>query len=185
MFSTCSKRCGERRKTLKESVDFIKQHSSVKLWQSNVSLANSFFCTTLLELPTTFTKFLCIYIITWHLFLGRFLVCICSLACEWSCEWRNSLIFLFLKGFLNNLDSLHYFIDHVVYKANLRGPSFRCEDGADNTFILHYLSSRSGLYPIVKGKRLRIRGRFLMAKEGICVPSRPVPGVSVFGLVED
>lgn len=30
-----------------------------------------------------------------------------------------------LKGFLDNLDSLHYFIDHVVYKANLRGPSFR------------------------------------------------------------
>uniref|UniRef100_A0A914IDG7 Heme NO-binding domain-containing protein n=1 Tax=Globodera rostochiensis TaxID=31243 RepID=A0A914IDG7_GLORO len=57
-----------------------------------------------------------------------------------------------LKGFLDNLDSLHYFIDHVVYKANLRGPSFRCEANTeDNAITLHYFSSRSGLYPIVKG----------------------------------
>ena len=56
-----------------------------------------------------------------------------------------------LKGFLDNLDSLHYFIDHVVYKANLKGPSFRCEEGEDNSIILHYFTSRPGLYPIVKG----------------------------------
>uniref|UniRef100_A0A914Y2G8 guanylate cyclase n=1 Tax=Panagrolaimus superbus TaxID=310955 RepID=A0A914Y2G8_9BILA len=56
-----------------------------------------------------------------------------------------------LKGFLDNLDSLHYFIDHVVYKANLRGPSFRCEEGDDNSIILHYFTGRPGLYPIVKG----------------------------------
>ncbi|VDM62010.1 unnamed protein product [Angiostrongylus costaricensis] len=56
-----------------------------------------------------------------------------------------------LKGFLDNLDSLHYFIDHVVYKANLRGPSFRCEDNLDGTITLHYYTSRPGLYPIVKG----------------------------------
>lgn len=64
--------------------------------------------------------------------------------------------FLFLKnltfqGFLNNLDSLHYFIDHVVYKANLRGPSFRCEETGDDSITLHYFTGRSGLYPIVKG----------------------------------
>ncbi|KHJ76682.1 heme NO binding protein [Oesophagostomum dentatum] len=56
-----------------------------------------------------------------------------------------------LKGFLDNLDSLHYFIDHVVYKANLRGPSFRCEENADGTITLHYFTGRPGLYPIVRG----------------------------------
>ncbi|PAV60035.1 hypothetical protein WR25_18064 [Diploscapter pachys] len=56
-----------------------------------------------------------------------------------------------LKGLLDNLDSLHYFIDHVVYKANLRGPSFRCEDNPDGTITLHYYTGRPGLYPIVKG----------------------------------
>ncbi|ETN77381.1 heme NO binding associated [Necator americanus] len=55
------------------------------------------------------------------------------------------------QGFLDNLDSLHYFIDHVVYKANLRGPSFRCEDNPDGTITLHYYTGRPGLYPIVKG----------------------------------
>ncbi|GMT21494.1 hypothetical protein PFISCL1PPCAC_12791, partial [Pristionchus fissidentatus] len=56
-----------------------------------------------------------------------------------------------LKGFLDNLDSLHYFIDHVVYKANLRGPSFRCEENQDGTITLHYFTGRQGLYPIVRG----------------------------------
>ncbi|CAD5232583.1 unnamed protein product [Bursaphelenchus xylophilus] len=56
-----------------------------------------------------------------------------------------------LRGFLNNMDSLHYFIDHVVYKANMKGPSFRCEPGDGSHITLHYLSSRNGLYPIVKG----------------------------------
>ncbi|KJH43122.1 heme NO binding protein [Dictyocaulus viviparus] len=56
-----------------------------------------------------------------------------------------------LKGFLDNLDSLHYFVDHVVYKANLRGPSFRCEENSDGTITLHYYTGRPGLYPIVKG----------------------------------
>ncbi|KAF1752134.1 hypothetical protein GCK72_018688 [Caenorhabditis remanei] len=56
-----------------------------------------------------------------------------------------------LKGFLDNLDSLHYFIDHVVYKANLRGPSFRCEETSDGSLLLHYFTGRPGLYHIVKG----------------------------------
>ncbi|EYC18640.1 hypothetical protein Y032_0027g1630 [Ancylostoma ceylanicum] len=64
-----------------------------------------------------------------------------------------------LKGFLDNLDSLHYFIDHVVYKANLRGPSFRCEENPDGSLTLHYFTGRPGLYPIVKenfGQALRL-----------------------------
>ncbi|GMR30209.1 hypothetical protein PMAYCL1PPCAC_00404, partial [Pristionchus mayeri] len=56
-----------------------------------------------------------------------------------------------LEGFLDSLDSLHYFIDHVVYQTKLRGPSFRCEPQQDGTLLLHYYSKRSGLYPIVKG----------------------------------
>ncbi|CAI5453055.1 unnamed protein product [Caenorhabditis angaria] len=56
-----------------------------------------------------------------------------------------------LEGFLDSLDSLHYFIDHVVYKTKLRGPSFRCDVQQDGTLLLHYYSKRSGLYPIVKG----------------------------------
>ncbi|KIH66161.1 heme NO binding protein [Ancylostoma duodenale] len=55
-----------------------------------------------------------------------------------------------LEGFLDSLDSLHYFIDHVVYQTKLRGPSFRCEPQPDGTLLLHYYSKRSGLYPIVK-----------------------------------
>lgn len=55
------------------------------------------------------------------------------------------------QGFLDNLDALHYFIDHVVYKANLTGPSFRCNQEEDGSLTLHYFSKRSGLFPIVKG----------------------------------
>nr|CAD2176536.1 unnamed protein product [Meloidogyne enterolobii] len=56
-----------------------------------------------------------------------------------------------LEGFLDTLDSLHYFIDHVVYRTKLKGPAFRCEAQPDGSLILHYYSRRSGLYPIVKG----------------------------------
>ncbi|CEF69838.1 Adenylyl cyclase class-3/4/guanylyl cyclase domain and Heme-NO binding domain and Haem NO binding associated domain and NO signalling/Golgi transport ligand-binding domain-containing protein [Strongyloides ratti] len=56
-----------------------------------------------------------------------------------------------LEGFLDSLDSLHYFIDHVVYRTKLKGPSFRCEPAKNGSLILHYYSKRSGLYPIVKG----------------------------------
>uniref|UniRef100_A0A914M2N7 guanylate cyclase n=1 Tax=Meloidogyne incognita TaxID=6306 RepID=A0A914M2N7_MELIC len=36
-----------------------------------------------------------------------------------------------LEGFLDTLDSLHYFIDHVVYRTKLKGPAFRCEAQPD------------------------------------------------------
>uniref|UniRef100_A0AC34Q941 Guanylate cyclase n=1 Tax=Panagrolaimus sp. JU765 TaxID=591449 RepID=A0AC34Q941_9BILA len=56
-----------------------------------------------------------------------------------------------LRGFLENLNSMHYFIDHFVYKADLRGPTFRCEKGDNDSIILHYFTYRLGIYPIVKG----------------------------------
>uniref|UniRef100_A0A914MGV4 guanylate cyclase n=3 Tax=Meloidogyne incognita group TaxID=654580 RepID=A0A914MGV4_MELIC len=77
-----------------------------------------------------------------------------------------------LKGFLDNLDSLHYFIDHVVYKANLRGPSFRCEENLDKTITLHYFTSRSGLYPIVKGVIREVARRVFTMEISITVTGR-------------
>jgi hypothetical protein len=55
------------------------------------------------------------------------------------------------ENFLHSLDDLHYFINHQVFRSKQKGPSFRCESAPDGTFILHYYSRRSGLYPIVKG----------------------------------
>lgn len=55
---------------------------------------------------------------------------------------------------------MHYFIDNVAYKAKMRGPSFRCEaQSNDDDITLHYLSARSGLYPIVKGALKEIARR--------------------------
>uniref|UniRef100_A0A183DC75 HNOB domain-containing protein n=1 Tax=Gongylonema pulchrum TaxID=637853 RepID=A0A183DC75_9BILA len=56
-----------------------------------------------------------------------------------------------LKGFLDSLDAMHYFIDHIVYPMNLRGPSFRCVLQDDGSLLLHYYSSRTGFPGIVKG----------------------------------
>ncbi|KAI1724170.1 adenylate and guanylate cyclase catalytic domain-containing protein [Ditylenchus destructor] len=56
-----------------------------------------------------------------------------------------------LEGFLGGLDSLHYFIDHVVYRTKQKGAAFRCESGPEGSILLHYYSRRNGLYPIVKG----------------------------------
>uniref|UniRef100_A0A914C088 guanylate cyclase n=1 Tax=Acrobeloides nanus TaxID=290746 RepID=A0A914C088_9BILA len=77
-----------------------------------------------------------------------------------------------LKGFLDNLDSLHYFIDHVVYKANLRGPSFRCEENEDGTITLHYFTGRPGLYPIVKGVLREVSKRIYKVDVTITVTGR-------------
>ncbi|KAH7695295.1 Protein GCY-36, partial [Aphelenchoides avenae] len=66
--------------------------------------------------------------------------------------WEELLLAMspHLKGFLDSLDSLHYFIDHIVYKTSLRGPSFRAEETEDGSIILHYFTARAGLFPIVK-----------------------------------
>ncbi|CEF68837.1 Adenylyl cyclase class-3/4/guanylyl cyclase domain and Heme-NO binding domain and Haem NO binding associated domain and NO signalling/Golgi transport ligand-binding domain-containing protein [Strongyloides ratti] len=77
-----------------------------------------------------------------------------------------------LKGFLDNLDSLHYFIDHVVYKANLRGPSFRCEQNDDGTITLHYFTGRPGLYPIVKGVLREVARRIYLSEISISISGR-------------
>uniref|UniRef100_A0A183U045 HNOB domain-containing protein n=1 Tax=Toxocara canis TaxID=6265 RepID=A0A183U045_TOXCA len=77
-----------------------------------------------------------------------------------------------LKGFLDNLDSLHFFVAQVVYKANLRGPSFRCEENPNGTLTLHYYSSRAALYPIVKGVLIEIAKRVFRMEISITVTGR-------------
>ncbi|KAI1727011.1 heme NO binding associated domain-containing protein [Ditylenchus destructor] len=84
-----------------------------------------------------------------------------------------------LNGFLNNLDSLHYFIDHVVYKANLRGPSFRCEESGDGSIVLHYFTGRSGLYPIVKGVIREVARRVFNIDISMAVTGRTQRSVQV------
>ncbi|KHN85304.1 Soluble guanylate cyclase gcy-36 [Toxocara canis] len=75
-------------------------------------------------------------------------------------------------GFLDNLDSLHFFVAQVVYKANLRGPSFRCEENPNGTLTLHYYSSRAALYPIVKGVLIEIAKRVFRMEISITVTGR-------------
>ncbi|KAF7626010.1 Guanylate cyclase domain-containing protein [Meloidogyne graminicola] len=60
----------------------------------------------------------------------------------------------------------------VVYKANLRGPSFRCEENLDKTITLHYFTSRSGLYPIVKGVIREVARRVFTMEISITVTGR-------------
>uniref|UniRef100_A0A914CWV4 guanylate cyclase n=1 Tax=Acrobeloides nanus TaxID=290746 RepID=A0A914CWV4_9BILA len=94
-----------------------------------------------------------------------------------------------LKGFLDNLDSLHYFIDHVVYKANLRGPSFRCEENEDGTITLHYFTGRPGLYPIVKEKFLnmstgeRLEEHVIFSIKGHSTSGDPNPNSKVSSII--
>ncbi|CAD5214637.1 unnamed protein product [Bursaphelenchus xylophilus] len=98
------------------------------------------------EVWEQYGRYFCIYVMEngWDELLR-------SLSPDLRASFVAKVYILTLAGFLNNMDSFHYFIDHVVYKANMKGPSFRCEEGDGNTIVLHYLSSRSGLYPIVKG----------------------------------
>ncbi|VDL75075.1 unnamed protein product [Nippostrongylus brasiliensis] len=58
------------------------------------------------------------------------------------------------QGFLDSLDSLHYFVDHVIYKTKMRGPAFCCEAQQDGSLILHYYSIRYGIDNIVSPVRL-------------------------------
>uniref|UniRef100_A0A0K0D2U2 HNOB domain-containing protein n=1 Tax=Angiostrongylus cantonensis TaxID=6313 RepID=A0A0K0D2U2_ANGCA len=46
---------------------------------------------------------------------------------------------------------MHYFIDQIAFKSEMRGPTFQCESVGDGSLRLHYFSHRQGLFPIVKG----------------------------------
>uniref|UniRef100_A0A7E4V362 guanylate cyclase n=1 Tax=Panagrellus redivivus TaxID=6233 RepID=A0A7E4V362_PANRE len=78
---------------------------------------------------------------------------------EWVVEyafengWDNFLTCMAdsLHEFLNNLNSMHFFIDRIAFATEMRGPVFKCESLTDGTLRLHYYSSRQGLYPMVNG----------------------------------
>ncbi|EPB72737.1 adenylate/guanylate cyclase catalytic domain protein [Ancylostoma ceylanicum] len=46
---------------------------------------------------------------------------------------------------------MHYFIDQIAFKSEMRGPTFQCESVGEGALRLHYFSHRQGLFPIVKG----------------------------------
>ncbi|VDN60530.1 unnamed protein product [Dracunculus medinensis] len=55
-----------------------------------------------------------------------------------------------LRGLLNNIDSLHYFISRIIYKSEWKCPSFHCEQNKDGSLTLDYRTYRNGIYPTVK-----------------------------------
>ncbi|CAD5219184.1 unnamed protein product [Bursaphelenchus okinawaensis] len=75
--------------------------------------------------------------------------------CIWVVEngWEKFLncIANDLHEFLDNLSSMHFFIDQIAFQAEMRGPSFKCEAKADGSLRLHYYSVRKGLFPLAKG----------------------------------
>ncbi|CAD6196741.1 unnamed protein product [Caenorhabditis auriculariae] len=83
----------------------------------------------------------------WEMY-GDFLV-------TYSCEtgWQKMLFCMAnnLQEFLDNLNSMHYFIDQIAFKSEMKGPTFQCEAFGENGLKLHYFSFRQGLFPIVKG----------------------------------
>lgn len=84
----------------------------------------------------------------WEMY-GDFLI-------TWACEtgWEKMLLSMAnnLQEFLDNLNSMHYFIDQIAFKSEMRGPTFHCEPQGDSALRLHYFSHRQGLFPIVKGR---------------------------------
>ncbi|CAI4223791.1 unnamed protein product [Auanema sp. JU1783] len=83
----------------------------------------------------------------WEMY-GEFLV---TYSCETGWQKMLSCMANNLQEFLDNLNSMHYFIDQIAFKSEMRGPTFHCETSGDNSLRLHYFSNRQGLFPIVKG----------------------------------
>uniref|UniRef100_A0AC34FTA4 Guanylate cyclase n=1 Tax=Panagrolaimus sp. ES5 TaxID=591445 RepID=A0AC34FTA4_9BILA len=74
---------------------------------------------------------------------------------EYACEngWNELLHAMAdnLQQFLDNLNSMHFFIDRIAFESEMKGPVFKCESQNDGTLRLHYYSMRKDLYPMVKG----------------------------------
>ncbi|CAI5448932.1 unnamed protein product [Caenorhabditis angaria] len=83
----------------------------------------------------------------WEMY-GEFLI---TYACETG--WQKMLFAMAnnLQEFLDNLNSMHYFIDQIAFKSEMKGPTFQCEPFGESGLKLHYFSFRQGLFPIVKG----------------------------------
>ncbi|EYB86139.1 hypothetical protein Y032_0285g1364 [Ancylostoma ceylanicum] len=83
----------------------------------------------------------------WEVY-GEFLI---TYACETGWEKMLACMANNLQEFLDNLNSMHYFIDQIAFKSEMRGPTFQCESVGEGALRLHYFSHRQGLFPIVKG----------------------------------
>ncbi|KAK6750723.1 hypothetical protein RB195_002598 [Necator americanus] len=83
----------------------------------------------------------------WEVY-GEFLI---TYACETGWEKMLACMANNLQEFLDNLNSMHYFIDQIAFKSEMRGPTFQCESVGEGSLRLHYFSHRQGLFPIVKG----------------------------------
>ncbi|KAK6059384.1 heme NO binding protein [Cooperia oncophora] len=83
----------------------------------------------------------------WEMY-GEFLI---TYACETGWEKMLACMANNLQEFLDNLNSMHYFIDQIAFKSEMRGPTFQCEATGEGFLRLHYFSHRQGLFPIVKG----------------------------------
>ena len=59
---------------------------------------------------------------------------------------------------LNNLDNMHTRV--ALAFPDLRPPSFWCTDVDDHSLILHYLSERTGLTPMIPGAVRGLAGMF-------------------------
>ncbi|PIO61481.1 heme NO binding associated, partial [Teladorsagia circumcincta] len=59
----------------------------------------------------------------WEMY-GEFLI---TYACETGWEKMLSCMANNLQEFLDNLNSMHYFIDQIAFKSEMRGPTFQCE----------------------------------------------------------
>ncbi|GMR44787.1 hypothetical protein PMAYCL1PPCAC_14982, partial [Pristionchus mayeri] len=56
-----------------------------------------------------------------------------------------------LNDFLNNLNSMHDFINHCSFNSEMLKPTFTCVIKDEHTLELHYISQRSGLNALVLG----------------------------------
>uniref|UniRef100_A0A7I5EBN4 guanylate cyclase n=1 Tax=Haemonchus contortus TaxID=6289 RepID=A0A7I5EBN4_HAECO len=83
----------------------------------------------------------------WEMY-GEFLI---TYACETGWDKMLNCMANNLQEFLDSLNSMHYFIDQIAFKSEMRGPTFQCEAIGDGLLRLHYFSHRQGLFPIVKG----------------------------------
>ncbi|VDL69926.1 unnamed protein product [Nippostrongylus brasiliensis] len=83
----------------------------------------------------------------WEMY-GEFLI---TYVCETGWERMLACMANNLQEFLDNLNSMHYFIDQIAFKSEMKGPTFQCEATGEGALRLHYFSQRQGLFPIVKG----------------------------------
>ncbi|TMS37820.1 hypothetical protein L596_004674 [Steinernema carpocapsae] len=77
-----------------------------------------------------------------------------------------------LKDFVDNLNSMHFFIDKLAFNTDVRGPTFQSQPQSDGTIRLHYYSLRKGIYPIVIGLLRQVTRRLFDLETKIVVTER-------------